>query len=295
MANKTQLILHSDGAGNALIQVPTLASDQQYVLPATAGTLALQGAVSDMLSAILNAEVAVSSGGTVCVADTWYKCTATGANYAIGLPPVAANSGKFVGIRIDPSSTFLVTVTGNSTEAIDGQNTRIMWAKESCVLYCDGTAWTKVAGKAIPMEGSLVFPSNQTFAAATTTALNFNTSLFNNAPAAFQTAAASRFNILRPGLYNIMLAVACSSTNASASQVVSTIYKNGAQAAYAAEYASATLSVNMACELDGSLCAAGDTFLPYGAYGSGSFATSYLVTDGSGNYNQFTVTEIPTW
>lgn len=44
-----------------------------------------------------------------------------------------------------------MTIDANSTELIDGQQTRIMWAGESAILLCDGTGWTKIAGKSIPM------------------------------------------------------------------------------------------------------------------------------------------------
>jgi len=82
-------------------------------------------------------------------------CSGTTANYTLTLPAVSGNTGKIVTIQMSNTLTKLVTVDANGSEMIDGALTRIMWANESCVLYCDGSAWRKVGGRTIPMVSAI--------------------------------------------------------------------------------------------------------------------------------------------
>jgi len=264
------------------------------VLGVSAGLPAWVNSTADMLSSIVNAEIAVS-GATTATILCWHNCTATSANYALTLPTAASSSGKLLGIRIDPSSTYLVTVTGNGAETIDGSNTRIMWANEVAVLKSNGTTWTKVSGKTIPMVSVLGFQAAQLFSASTLTKVNLTTSLQLTAPPAFQITAWAQVTILRPGNYRSEICLVYNLNNASACIVQASLCKNGANAVDGYNYAQANLQQSA---INASLLpfVAGDALTAYGFFGAGSYTTSTLIVDVSPlSRNSFIVTEIPTW
>ena len=294
MANAPVAYLRSDSCGHALLAVPTLGADQNIVMPAAGGNLAIVGGITDMLSNLLNAEVTVTAAGTTCVADTWYKCTAASADYAITLPAVASNTGKFVGIRVTGTSTFLVTITGNGAELIDGLNTRVLWANEVAVLYCDGATWTKVAGKSIPMASALLLASNQTFSAAATTLLNYKTALYNFGPASMSSPATPKITVKRPGQYRIRAFGVGNNTNASINRLSVLLYKNGSPLLWGGGYSPATTPIRAMVKQVFTL-AAGDFLQTYGLYSAGSYTTSVIQPDATGSSNQLSVVEIPTW
>jgi hypothetical protein len=97
--------------------------------------------------------------------------------------------------------TKLVTIAGSGAELIDGINTRVMWANESAILYCDGISWTKIGGKTIPMAAAIQRNAAQTFAINTATVIAFDASLSIFAPAAMQQISNNRLAILRSGRY----------------------------------------------------------------------------------------------
>jgi hypothetical protein len=146
--------------------------------------------------------VAVTTTANLAAA-TFHKCTATSADYTVTLPAAASSNGALVGVRIDGSSTKLVTVKGNGAELIDGQNTRVMWANEVAILKCDGSNWCKIGGKSIPMIAKLAggaqtdltgsFAHN-VYTAMTT--VGFDNSSMTN-------AANAKFKIRRAGYYFI--------------------------------------------------------------------------------------------
>jgi hypothetical protein len=113
------------------------------------------GALSnnDRLSNLANPESIISAAATASTAQ-WNRCYATSAAYALTLPPVLASAGKIVGVRIDASSTYNVTVTGNSTDLIDGSNTYLMIPKECCEFKSDGTTWQRISNNTV--DGSWV-------------------------------------------------------------------------------------------------------------------------------------------
>ncbi len=254
-------------------------------------------AAGDRLSTIANTEIQVSSATTATL-RTWHNCTSTSANYALTLPAAASCSGQFIGIRIDPTSTYTVTVTGNASELIDGLNTRVMWANEVAELKSNGVGWTKVAGKSIPMTASLGRSSTaQTFANSTNPALtNFTVTLSSTAPTGF--IGSSLITALRPGQYRASLRTLWTTNNSSTCQVYTYIFKevagtNMAQGLFIYPASGWIFGfINALVTL-----ATGNYLQPYGYYTAGSFTTNFLYDDsGSGNqYNQFIVEEIPTW
>ena len=293
MVNTEFLRALSAGTGKAKLLTPQLATDQSYVLP-------LQGCGLDMLGSIANAEVALTAAGVAAI-GTWTHCTATSANYALTLPALSASWGQFLGVTIDASSTYLVTLTSAGADTINGSATRVMRANESAVLYADQSAgqWMKVAGLTIPMSGSIGVSANQTFANSTWTILStaFATSLYLNAPAAFMTAASGRINILRPGRYRMTLSVLTSTTNGTLNSPTIGIAVNGtASAAYQFSIiGSSSYNVSLTLDVEASF-AAGAYLQPSAYYSGGSYTTTFIYNDTASHANNwFTVTEIPTW
>lgn len=250
---------------------------------------------SDLLSPLLNNEVGVTSAGALNFGKM-HSCTATSADYTVTLPSPSSNAGKLVGIRIASSSTKLVTVDAGAGNTIDGQRTRIMWANEVAILVAngDGTSWTKIAGKTLPMSGGITGSGNLTFASGVTTLLtNWNNSLFLDAPPAFQVLASQRLVALRPGRYTVTIFGAINTTNPSSALCFLVASKNGtANTAYDEKWSVASNALGLNATLIVSLVV-GDYIAPYGTYIGGSFATSYLIADAGNNF--LTVTEIPTW
>jgi len=116
----------------------------QVLVQSNGGTVAN----NDRLSNLANAELTISAAATASTAQ-WNRCYATSAAYALTLPPVLASAGKIVGVRIDSSSTYNVTVTGNGTDLIDGSNTYLMIPRECCEFKSDGTTWQRISNNTV--------------------------------------------------------------------------------------------------------------------------------------------------
>lgn len=133
-----------------------------------------------------------------------YVVTVTSADKTLTLPAVVNNGGKLISIQIDSSTNKLITIDGNSTELIDGLQTRIMWAGETCTLLCNGTSWNKIAGKSIPMIAGIHMGANMSsLSTGQWIKILFDASLVLNAPSAMQDVANNRLKILRTNLYNV--------------------------------------------------------------------------------------------
>ena len=100
----------------------------------------------------------------------------------------------------------LVTIKQYNNETIDGTSSRILWANEAAILYCDGSNWTKVGGKTLPMVGSAQRAnSNYNIANAQTWYfVPMDTFSFGSVPNFYDTTN-GRFTIQRPGVYNISM------------------------------------------------------------------------------------------
>jgi hypothetical protein len=142
---------------------------------------------------------------TITLTDTAFgklhRITGTSADYTITLPAASGNLGKIIGFVVDGTATKLFTIDGNSTETIDGETTRVLWANESAILLCDGTGWTKIAGKSIPMSAVIRNNASQSITLNTATTVIFNTTDYLNAPAAF--IDTNSFKILRKSVYTV--------------------------------------------------------------------------------------------
>ena len=167
------------------------------------GTGSGGGGASDMLSVLTAAEIAVTTTATLTF-GRMHVCSGTSADYTVTLPAVSGNAGKFLGVRIAAACTRWITVDGNSSELIDGALTRMMWANETAILFCDGSAWTKVSGKTIPIKAAMTRAGVFSMPSGTWTAIPADTTLYDNTSGLATPAAntgTGRIAVLRPGEY----------------------------------------------------------------------------------------------
>ena len=194
------------------------------------GNLISVNTVGDIVSVTGNVTLTSTAFGKLHV------CTGTTADYTITLPAASGNTGKIITFQMSNALTKLVTLDGNASETIDGALTRIMWANEAATLYCNGTGWTKIAGKSVPMNVLLYKTGgNQSVGSGVATKLTLETLGANTAPAAMYDTSLSRIKIVRPGLYNITHSGRI--TNISTSTNSETLgYKNGSEYAITSRY-----------------------------------------------------------
>lgn len=161
----------------------------------------------------------------------WHVCTGTTGDYTVTLPAVSGNAGKYLAFRMGQALTKLVTLKGNGSEVIDGSNTRVMFAGESAILYCDGAAWFKVAGKSIPMHTSMRYYNGSTIQVAqgAWTKIQFTYNLIDVGGMADLTS--KRVNIRRPGDYYLtayaVFQPTAANTSPNGGNTVTEIYRNG--------------------------------------------------------------------
>lgn len=143
------------------------------------GHLPLGSLMGGALSPLTDTEIAITSAITLTQASIgrMHVCSGTSAAYTVGLPDVDGNAGKFIGFRMNNALTQLVTLQGNNSQNIDGQNTRVMWANEVAILYCDGAAWIKILGKSVPMTCVMKRTSAQSISSGVWTQVQTTTSV----------------------------------------------------------------------------------------------------------------------
>ena len=174
-------------------------------------TTGITGA-SDFLT-IGPSEVSIT-GATTLTSTAFGKqhvCSGTSADYAVTLPTVTSNAGRIISIRMSNALTKFVTLTAAGAALIDGVATRIMWAQESCVLYCDGTNWTKIAGKSRPMMASGENGAGVSVTNITSTPISLTTTIRNGTGAMIDTVSSINvIRIKRTGNYQISALVTLS-------------------------------------------------------------------------------------
>jgi lysophospholipase L1-like esterase len=149
------------------------------------GTWAAASGTGDMFANMVNTVVSVTTTTTLTTTAfaKLHVCTGTTADYTVTLPAVSGNTGKFIGFRMSGALTKFVTLDANASETIDGSLTRLMWANETAIIYCDGTTWTKISGKSLPMTAVLALSSTAgatTFANNTNYVIPFDVTLVDN-------------------------------------------------------------------------------------------------------------------
>jgi hypothetical protein len=291
------------GGGKARLMATDIAADQYFALPAVGGTSGSPAMIAtgtsqayDFLSTLANAEIAIGTTANLTI-STMHVCSGTSSDYTVTLPAVGANTGKFVGVRMAPGLTKFVTIKGNAAELIDGLNTRVMWANESAVLYCDGVTWTKMAGKTIPMRCTVYANASQTFSAGAMTKITFGTLDTDNTNR-MATSSNSQIIIFRPGEYIVGAALDWSLNNGSACSVQIFIKNTTGPVVMGAGNKYYTSSQNNNQTINAVLTlAAGAVMEIDGNYSAGNFSSAcfnfyaaYVPA-----YTFFTITEIPTW
>jgi hypothetical protein len=164
-----------------------------------------------MLSNIVNTTNTINEDANAVISAINY-CENGESDYIVTLPAVSESTGKCLMIKIASDCTNLVTVRGVNYgpprppllyETIDGNvDGRIMWAKESAILYCDGTEWKKVTGYSRPMTAIKSLHSSQTFNKLTETTIALDIPMTSECPDAM-VGTASTIIIQRPSNYKI--------------------------------------------------------------------------------------------
>lgn len=147
---------------------------------------------------------AVTGAQTITYGGTYYV-TGTSANYTLAIDTCDAGhdqSSILVMMGNASELTKLVTLDPASSQTINGQTTRIMWANESATLVCRGSTgeWRKNGGVSIPMTVFLTRTTNQTGLVTSTWTQVLMTSRVSGIAAMFDSGN-SRATILRPGYY----------------------------------------------------------------------------------------------
>lgn len=248
--------------------------------------------LSDLLSALTAAEIAIT-GATTATLGRMHVCSGTTADYTLTLPAVAGNAGKFVGLRMAGGLTKLVTIDGNGSETIDGATTRVMWADETAILFCDGTGWAKLAGKTVPMRAVMRLSANQGgIATGTITKINVDRADVNNGLLADTTN--KRINIRRGNPYLIQAVTVWSNLSAASARCITQARKNGTTGLANAEtYGAAGGYPSPNLVVPAESLAAGDYLELVGFHNSGANETAY--GSAAGDCCTLSVIELPDW
>lgn len=174
------------------------------VLTATAGTTATWqtptgGGTGDYLAVLVNTEIAITTTATATISKQ-HLISGTSADYTVNLPAASGNAGKFLSFRVSNSATKFFTLDGNASETIDGALTRVLWAGESCTLYCDGSNWFKIAGRTIPMIARMGLSADVSIPNTTTTKVLLDRSDIDNTGSMVSTGS-SQITIKRTSNY----------------------------------------------------------------------------------------------
>lgn len=206
----------------------------------TAASNGSGGGSGDIVATLVNSEVSITTGTTLTSGafSKMHVCSGTSADYTVILPAVSGNAGKIIGFRMDPGLTKLVTVDGNSTELIDGRQTRVMWTNEVAILLCDGTEWIKIAGKSIPMRAQMSLSVYQSpVVSGVATKVLLDTFAYDTTSMADTTN--SKIICRRPSYYDVQAQIAYSVDSAPTPMISGAItlaaaYTNGASSVFSA-------------------------------------------------------------
>lgn len=122
-------------------------------------------------TATFSVTIPTAGSTTTGSAKVLYLCNATSGAIVPALPAVATASGLTVAFKKSDSSANSITITGNSTDNIDGANTYVLSTQYNFVmLECDGTQWNIIGQSAtgtIKTVKQQTFPSSGTYTPST--------------------------------------------------------------------------------------------------------------------------------
>jgi hypothetical protein len=160
------------------------------------------GGSGDLLSTLSAAPIPISGAATATISRMHY-CTG-GSPYTLGLPAVAGNDKKHIGVVVKPGMTNFVTLDGNGTQTLGGALTRVVWKNEAVLLECDESAgdWIKVAGDTIPMVARMGLSADQSIPDVTVTKVTLDRSDVDNTGLMVSTGS-SQITIGRTSTYKL--------------------------------------------------------------------------------------------
>lgn len=233
--------------------------------------------------------VAIAGATTLTAAGVGkvHVCTGTSADYTLTLPDSGMIAGDLMAVQMGTAVTLtkLVTLDATSGNLIDGQQTRVMWSNEVAILRWDGTNWTKIAGKSIPMNCRMFGAGGRSIATASQTKLTIGSTSFDVGGLA--DTSNSRVVIRRAGNYSL-LAYLRAGALITASRFSLELRKNGSFLAITEVGASST-GVGITSNDIVPLVAA-DTIDAYAYQDTGS-----SMTTGTAPAPYLAVTEITSW
>ena len=255
------------------------------------------GTGGDLLSGLLSTEVSVSNATTLTSAafGKMHVCTGTSADYTVSLPAASGNAGKLIGFRMSNALTKLVTLDPNASETIDGALTRTLWKNEVAILLCDGTTWTKIAGKSIAMV-CVVAPSvnTGTFGAGARTIIPIDAVITDLS--GMSDIATSRVYIRRAGSYLVTPIIRFESLSANAGRLISFASLNGSGSDFLHQGESSGLSGGIPFVFAPSIAyyTAGD-YLKLGAFYGGGPSAAIVRGSGTTENSSLSVEEKLSW
>ncbi len=222
-----------------------------------------------------------------------HRCSGTTSNYTVTLPTSGLTDGDVIAFTMDSALTKLVMLDATGGHLIDGRQTRVLWANECCTLRWDGTNWTKVAGKSIPMVAFMALISaSQSILTGAVTKVTLDTAIVDVGGIA--DAANSKVVARRGGLYRIRGTVSYD-VGASAQRYDIFLYKNAASIGFNSNGANSSFAL-LATPSIGSVVvslSAADYIELYGYQDSGG--TRSVSRDGTLPYTYLSVEEALSW
>lgn len=187
------------------------------------------GGGGDAISELVNAPVSIT-GATTLTSGAFGKshtCSGTSADYTVDLPDPSGFEDQHIEFVMDAGLTKLVTIDAGSGKTIDGQQTRVMWAEEVARLRAvSSTAWTKIAGKSIPMVCSMRISSSQSVVNTTFVKVAYDTVVTDSTGTMADTAN-SKVIISRSGVYEVYALNVWENLSANASRMLGQVWRNG--------------------------------------------------------------------
>lgn len=301
-AGDMTVIRLDDGVGGAENVLCTAISGTTLTVAALAGAHAAGASVKGSIINIaalaqvrkdalaMGPEIAVTAATTATL-GRMHRCAPTAAAITLTIPNGTVE-GDMVSVRIDQAATKFVTLSSGVN--IDGAATRLMWKGESAYLRWDSTnnTWVKVAGKTIPMVGSMGIGGtyNSTSGVAT---VALDTLFFDNTSAVVNTVS-SRLDIRRAGIHQVDISVGFSNFSIACPRMGAILRKNSTtidQTESPAYVAGANGSTFKSVKIQ---LAVGD-FLDMQAFQLTGSTQTLSNSAATGSVTSLTVTEIPGW